>query len=93
MNVNSSIRVSDLIQSIDRSNINVETKKAMVELLSRIDRMMQELIFQLKKEPTIFIVDPIGSDGLTVEDVEGAKPGDLAVYQDVNGATEIEILT
>jgi len=77
MNASDRIRVSDLRHLVDSAQGLPELKKAIVEVISRVDAAYQDLIFQLRAEPTIFNVDPVAE----TERTEGAKPGDIAIFK------------
>ena len=76
MNASDRVRVSDLRNMVMKANDLESLKRVMSEVLSRIDAAYQDLIFQLRAEPTIFNVDPDAES----EKVEGAKPGDIAIF-------------
>ena len=57
-------------------------------LISRLELFRGSLIDQLRKEPTVFHADPVNSPEL----VEGAKAGDVAVWQDDLGVQHFKIL-
>lgn len=76
MNASDRIRVSDLRRLVEQAQSVDELKGFLLELLGRIDSAYQDLVFQLRAEPTIFNVDPVSES----EKVEGAKPGDIAIF-------------
>lgn len=88
MNVSDRIRVSDLGDEVEQSNIPPEVKNILLLLLSRIDLFIQDIIGQLKKEPSIFTVNP----ATETEKIEGAKTGDVAIYVNDDNVVEVEVL-
>lgn len=76
MNASDRIRVSDLRTMVEQADSVDQLKKVMLAVLTRIDAAYQDLIFQLRAEPTIFNIDP----NAEAEKVEGAKPGDIAIF-------------
>jgi len=78
MNVSDLVRVSDLVPMVLSSNMPQREKSILALMLGRVDKLAVDLIVQLKAEPTIFTVDP----DTETEDVEGAKAGDIAIYDD-----------
>ncbi|MFA5936547.1 MAG: hypothetical protein WC822_01570 [Candidatus Paceibacterota bacterium] len=73
--------------AIDALKVDDALKHVLHELMSRVDKTLQDLIFQLKKEPTIFTVDP----ATHTEDVEGAKAGDIAIFVTAEGVVDIKV--
>lgn len=87
MNASDRIRVSDLRRNVAEAQTVEELRSVLEMLLSRIDAQYQDLVFQLKAEPTIFNVDPEAE----TERVEGAKEGDIAIFKR-NGIIDIMIM-
>jgi hypothetical protein len=87
MNASDRVRVSDLRTQVQAAKDVQELKTVLIELLGRIDAAYQDLIFQLRAEPTIFTVDPVAE----AERVEGAKPGDVAIFKR-NGLIDITLM-
>jgi len=86
MNIRASITTTDIrnrLNRIDDKNI----KDALSAIISRFELALQDLVTQLKKEPTVFTVDP----ATNTADVEGAKKGDVAIYMDIDGAVEVKV--
>lgn len=85
MQISDRIRVSDLRSAISSSNMAAEHQLILLTMVGRIDMFIQDLISQLKSQPTIFTVDP----GKYPEAVQGAKTGDIAVFENQYGDVEI----
>lgn len=77
--------MSDLYGRVKQSNLSESDKQFLVEILNRFNLLVQDLILQLKAQPTIFTVNP----STHPEKVEGAKAGDIAVYKNAQGDVEI----
>jgi hypothetical protein len=87
MNASDRIRVSDLRTVVEKAESIDDLKGSLLEIIGRIDAAYQDLIFQLRAEPTIFNVDPVAE----TEKVEGAKPGDIAIFLR-DGQIDIQIV-
>lgn len=85
MQISDRIRVSDLKLAVASSDMKESDKQLVSQLLARIDMFIQDLIQQLKSQPTIFTVNPATNP----EAVEGAKAGDIAVFTNEYGDVEI----
>jgi hypothetical protein len=79
------IRVSDLKAAVSSSNMERENQDILLMLLGRVDMFIQDLILQLKNQPTIYTVNPATDP----DAVEGAKTGDIAVFENQYGDVEI----
>jgi hypothetical protein len=77
--------VSDLRAAVDSSDIKENDKQVMFLFIERVDMFIQDLVSQLKAQPQIFTVNP----DLYPEAVEGAKAGDIAVFENQYGDVEI----
>lgn len=72
------IRISE-IRTMAESATSIEELRGVVTAMAeRIDLILQDLYFQLKRQPTIYTVDP--EDPANASLVSGAKTGDVAVY-------------
>lgn len=85
MQISDRIRILDLQSSVSKSDMSDSDKEFLTNLLSRINMLVQDLIMQLKSQPTIFTCNPYENPTL----VEGAKAGDIAVYKNAQGDVEI----
>lgn len=85
MQISDRIRVSDLKSAISNSNMEKDHRDVLLTMVGRIDMFIQDLIQQLKSQPTIFTVNP----STNPEAVEGAKSGDIAVFENQYGDVEI----
>jgi len=85
MQISDRIRLIDLHGRVAKSDMSESDKLFLMEILSRINMLVQDLILQLKAQPTIFTCDP----HTNLEKVEGAKAGDIAVYKNAQGDVEI----
>jgi len=75
----------DLHGRVAKSDLSESDKEFLTEILNRFNMLVQDLILQLKSQPTIFTVNPYTNP----EKVEGAKSGDIAVYKNDKGDVEI----
>lgn len=82
MNIADPIGFSGLIDQTQ------DAKELAHSIISRLELFRGSLIDQLRKEPTVFHADPVNSPEL----VEGAKAGDVAVWQDDAGVQHFKIL-
>lgn len=85
MEISDRIRVSDLRAAINESDMKNEHKEVLVTMIGRIDMFIQDLISQLKSQPTIYTVNP----STNPQAVKGAKTGDIAVFENQYGDVEI----
>ena len=85
MQISDRIRLSDLHAAVSASNMETSHKDVLLLILGRVDMFIQDLVQQLKKQPTIYTVNPATNAAA----VQGAKPGDIAVYKNQYGDVEI----
>jgi len=85
MQISDRIRLSDLHGRVAKSNLSESDKMFLTEMLGRFNMVIQDLIYQLKSQPTIFTCNPATNP----DKVEGAKAGDIAVYKNDQGDVEI----
>ena len=86
MNIGTSVIFSDMNE---RKDIPDEFRPILNELARRLDVAFSEVLSGLKNEPTVFTVDPDDDDNADI--IQGAKPGDLAVYVDGTGAVQVHV--
>lgn len=82
MNIGDMIGFEGLLSESD------DPKLQIASIVSRLELFRGSLINQLRKEPTVFHADPNNSPEL----VEGAKAGDVAVWQDSIGVQHFKVL-
>lgn len=85
-NASTSVIFSDLIE---REDIPEEARGVIGEIVRRLDVAFGELLSGLRNESTVFPYDPTNADN--AEFVEGAKPGDIAVYRDNVGDVKVSV--
>jgi len=87
MNISDMIRLNELVLLLKSNDKVPEDVKIILEtLITRLDMFIQNVILELRAEPTIFIVDP----ATNLEDVEGAKEGDVAIFKNRDGVVDVK---
>lgn len=81
--VSSTVTFSDLKDW----QIPAELRPLIEELVRRLDVQAGQVVGDLRAEPTLFPVDPFDTDNATK--IEGARPGDVAVWVDSAGDTQV----
>ena len=81
--VSSTVTFSDLKDW----QIPAELRPLIEELVRRLDVQVGQVVGDLRAEPTLFPVDPFDIDNAAA--IEGAKPGDVAVWTDSDGDTQV----
>lgn len=86
MNIRATITTTDIKNKLSRIE-DKNVRDVLLSIISRFELALQDLVIQLKKEPTVFTVNPV----VNASDVEGAKKGDVAIYIDADGAVEVQV--
>ena len=81
------IRLNELVLSLHSIEEVPDSMKIILEtLITRLDMFIQNLVLELRAQPSVFIVDP----ATNVEDVEGAKEGDIAIFKNRDGVVDVK---
>ena len=83
MEISDHIRLAGITPVIADSKVDEETKRVLLEIVSRFDLKFQDLVMQMKNQPTIFRISP--------DQIEGAKEGDVAIFTNAQGAVDIQL--
>jgi len=87
MNISDMIRLNELVLSLHSIEEVPDSMKIILEtLITRLDMFIQNLVLELRAQPSVFIVDP----ATNVEDVEGAKEGDIAIFKNRDGVVDVK---
>jgi len=81
------IRLNELVLSLRSIEEVPDSVKIILEtLITRLDMFIQNLVLELRAQPTTFIVDP----DTNLEDVEGAKEGVVAIFKNRDGVVDVK---
>lgn len=69
--------------------VSEELTPIITELTRRLEAFRNDLIHQLRSEPTVFWANP----DTEPEKIAGSKAGDIAVWVDNTGISQIRVLT
>lgn len=87
-NIASTVIFSDIKE---REDIPDDSREVVEEIIRRLDIAFGQILSGIRAEPTIFTVDPTDPDN--AELVEGAKPGDVAIWRDSDGETQTYVFS
>lgn len=75
-------------EGLEDQKIPEEMQKFARDLVARLEIFRSSLMNSLRSEPTVFHANP----DVDLESVEGAKAGDVAVWVDGAGVTQVKVL-
>lgn len=75
-------------EGLTKEDLPKEVKPLFDELVRRVQSFSDDLVHQLRAEPTVFFADP----DVDLEAIEGAKEGDIAVWIDEDGFSRYRVL-
>jgi hypothetical protein len=85
MEISDRVRITDLYSRIRQPDVPANVQALLLEVLNRVNMIQQDLLYQLKNQPTIYTVNP----DIEPDKVSGAKTGDIAVFKNAYGDVEI----
>jgi hypothetical protein len=91
MLISDRVRLADLTAEVaalaSNRDLPPSTRDALLRVIQRVNLFAQDIVLQLNARPLIFNVDPRKYPAI----VQGARPGDISVFQNDSGDVEIAL--